>query len=133
MTIENKLTKILYVEDEEDIVAIAQVALEDIGGFTVKYCASWKDVLNAVSEKFQPDMILLDVMVPGMDGPTILAELRKRPGFEKIPAIFMTAKVQSDEIEKYKQMGVVDIITKPFDPMKLSDKLNQIWMKSHGQ
>lgn len=126
-----KLERILYVEDEEDIRAIAKIALEDIGNFTVKFCGSWKDVLAAIQD-FHPQLLLLDVMIPEMDGPTMLQELRKQPEFSDIPAIFMTAKIQASEIDEYKKLGVYDVISKPFDAMKLADTLNKIWMKSHG-
>lgn len=125
------LTRILYVEDEEDIRSIAKIALEDIGGFTVEYCGSWAEVLKAI-ENFEPDLLLLDVMMPEMDGPTMLKELRKRPGFEKIPAIFITAKIQTDEIGEYKNLGVQNVIAKPFDPMRLSDTLKKTWEDYHG-
>jgi len=71
-----KLKKILYAEDEDDIRAIAQIALEDIGGFTVRYCINGRKLLDAAKD-FTPDLLLLDVMMPEMDGPTTLRELRK--------------------------------------------------------
>lgn len=122
------LQKILYAEDEADIRAIAQIALEDVGGFIVKYCENGKEVLEA-SKTFEPDLILLDVMMPEMNGPNTLMELRKDPRFMKIPAVFMTAKVQANEVDDYQAMGVVDVISKPFDPMILADTLRTIWKK----
>src|SRR5689334_11007150 len=121
-----ELRKILYAEDEEDIRVIAQIALEDIGGFTVTYCSTGLKVMEAAKE-FIPDLILLDVMMPGMDGPTTLRELRKMPAFLEIPAIFMTAKIQSKEIEDYKSIGAIDVITKPFDPMTLAATIKNSW------
>jgi CheY-like chemotaxis protein len=126
------LKQILYADDVEDIRAIAQVALEEIGGFTVKFCGSGAEVLSMVKD-FKPDLFLLDVMMPGMDGPAILAELRKNPEFTFTPAIFMTAKIQSDEIESYKKLGVLDVIAKPFDPMLLSENIKNIWAKHYGK
>lgn len=126
-----KLQRILYVEDEEDIRAIAQVALDDIGGFEVKYCGSWKEVEKTI-ETFHPQLFLLDVMMPGMDGPSMLKELRKREECKDIPAIFMTAKIQEDEIAEYKELGAIDVISKPFDPMTLADTLKKLWEKYHG-
>lgn len=122
------MIKILYAEDEEDIRTIAKIALEDIGGFTVKYCKNGKEALEAIDE-FQPDLLLLDVMMPEMDGPTTLEKLRDKPQFKNIPAIFMTAKIQPNEIIHYQGMGVVDVITKPFDPMKLADSIRITWDK----
>jgi two-component system OmpR family response regulator len=130
MSIKN-LTRILYAEDEPDIKSIAQIALEDIGGFTVKYCSNGREILDE-AEAFQPDLLLLDVMMPGMDGPTALQELRKRPALKNIPAIFMTAKIQSVEIEEYKAMGVAGIIEKPFDPMTLAEKIREYWNQANG-
>lgn len=126
-----ELKNILYAEDEEDIRAIAQIALEDIGGFTVTYCSNGKEVIEA-AKKFIPDLLLLDVMMPEKDGPTTLCELRKNPVFLKIPAIFMTAKIQSNEIEDYKSIGAIDVIKKPFDPLTLAMSINHAWLKYNG-
>jgi two-component system, OmpR family, response regulator len=126
------LSKILYTEDEADIRSIAEIALEDIGGFTVKYCNSGQEALDQ-AEKFQPDLLLLDVMMPGMDGPTTLVNLRKIPALAKIPAIFMTAKIQTKEIAEYKEMGVVHVISKPFDPMILAQQIRDCWDKANEQ
>lgn len=126
-----ELKKILYAEDEEDIRAIAQIALEDIGDFTVKYCSNGKEVIEAAKE-FIPDLLLLDVMMPEQDGPTTLFELRKNPEFMEIPAIFMTAKIQSDEIAEYKSIGAIDVIKKPFDPLMLAMSINDAWLKYNG-
>jgi two-component system OmpR family response regulator len=122
------MIKILYAEDEEDIRTIAKIALEDIGGFNVKYCENGKEVLQVI-DAFQPDLLLLDVMMPGMDGPTIVKKIRENPQFKKLPTIFMTAKIQPNEIMQYQEMGVVDVITKPFDPMKLADTIRSTWNK----
>lgn len=127
-----KLKTILYAEDEADIRSIAQIALEDIGGFEVVYCNNGKDMLEA-GKTFTPDLLLLDVMMPEMDGPTTLTQLRKLPNFKEIPAIFMTAKIQANEIAKYKEMGVREVINKPFDPMSLAANLNNFWEKMHEE
>lgn len=115
--------KILYVEDEPDIQAIAKVALETIGGFTVRICGSGREALETI-EEFNPDCILLDVMMPGMDGPTTLKALRRLPGFAATPAIFMTAKGRP--VAEYKALGALDMITKPFNPMTLASTLRRI-------
>src|SRR5689334_1989830 len=109
MMAKKQLNQILYAEDEQDIQAIAQIALEDIGGFNVIYCNTGKEALEN-AKKNKPDLFLLDVMMPGMDGPTTLKELRKIPALSDVPAIFMTAKIQPDEILQYQQMGVIDVI-----------------------
>lgn len=122
--------KILYAEDEPDIREIAKIALEDVGGFSVLYCMNGIEVLEiAKANKFVPDLILLDVMMPKMNGPTTLQELRKIASFAEIPIVFMTAKIQANEIANYKSMGVIDVITKPFDPMTLAEILRTIWEK----
>jgi CheY-like chemotaxis protein len=125
------MVTILYAEDEEDIRSIAQIALEDIGGFEVAYCADGDAVLDRALT-FIPDLLLLDVMMPLRDGPSTLRELRKRPEFATIPAIFMTAKIQPTEIEEYKALGAIDVIPKPFDPMTLADRLKQAWNSYYG-
>lgn len=121
-----QLSKILYVEDEPDIQAVAKIALEAVGGFTVCICSSGSDALSKVLA-FAPDLILLDVMMPGMDGPATLKALNAIPELESVPYVFMTAKVQPSEIEYFKSLGAVDVIPKPFDPMTLSDKVKDIW------
>jgi CheY-like chemotaxis protein len=120
------LQRILYVEDEPDIQAVARIALETVGGFTVQICSSGEDALQAAVE-FAPDLLLLDVMMPGMDGPTTLKELRNLPQLENTPAVFMTAKVQPQEIEQFKSYGALDVIAKPFDPMALSGQIAAVW------
>jgi len=120
------LKKILYVEDDADIREVARMALETVGGFTVNICSSGRQAL-AEAPGFDPDFILLDVMMPGMDGPTTLDELRKLPGLEEKPVVFMTAKVMQSEIGVYKELGAVDVIPKPFDPMTLAERINEIW------
>lgn len=122
----NELKTILYAEDESDIREIAQIALEEIGGFTVIYCQNGREALEK-AKNTQPDLILLDVMMPEMDGPTTLRDLRKLAYYKSLPAIFMTAKIQPDEIAKYEEMGAIGVITKPFDPMKLSETIKNIW------
>ena len=120
------LQNILYVEDEPDIQAVAQVALEMVGGFTLKICSSGQEALEAV-QTFTPDLILLDVMMPGMDGPTTMLELRKQPQLTHTPMVFMTAKVQPGEVSEYLALGASGVIAKPFDPMKLAAEVRTIW------
>lgn len=74
-----------------------------------------------------PDLILLDVMMPGMDGPTTLAALRREPTLVDVPVVFITAKVQSSEVEFYTSLGALGVISKPFDPMALADQVRAIW------
>ncbi len=123
-----ELKRILYVEDEPDIQAVAQIALENVGGFTLQICSSGQEAIDA-GPAFKPDLLLLDVMMPGMDGVTTLNELRKLPGLRKIPAMFMTAKVQPQEVEQLLAEGAIDVIPKPFDPMTLSENIKSLWIK----
>ena len=120
------LQRILYVEDEPDIQAVAKLALEMVGGFTVKVCSSGEEAMR-VAEAFAPDMILLDVMMPGMDGPSTLKALRALPALAEVPVAFMTAKVQPAEIAQFRSLGARDVIPKPFDPMTLADQVRAIW------
>ena len=124
------LQRILLVDDEADIRAIAHLALENIGGFTVEECASGLDAPAAV-QRFEPDLLLMDVMMPGQDGPTTLQQLRAIPGRKYIPVIFMTAKVQPQEIAALRELGALDVIAKPFDPMTLAQTVRQIWETKH--
>lgn len=117
--------RVLYVEDEPDIQTIAQIALETIGGFTVRTCSSGHEALSA-APGFAPDCILLDVMMPGMDGPSTLAALRMLPVCADVPVIFITAKVQPAEVAHYKALGALDVIAKPFDPMTLAATVRKI-------
>ena len=122
----SNLQRVLYVEDEPDIQAVAKLALELVGGFTVKVCSSGEEALRE-AEAFAPEMILLDVMMPGMDGPTTLQALRALPALATVPVAFMTAKVQPAEVAHYKTLGARDVIPKPFDPMTLASQVRAIW------
>ena len=124
-----ELKKILYVEDEPDIQMIARVALENVGGFELCVCSSGAEALEKAAS-FKPDLFLLDVMMPGMDGPTTLAELRKIPSLTNTPVMFMTAKVQPQEVEFLKSLNVADVIAKPFDPMGLATNIRESWAKA---
>ena len=121
-----QLNRILYIEDEPDIQTVAKLALETIGGFTLEVCSSGSEAI-AKAEAFAPDLILLDVMMPGMDGPTTLKNLHEMDEISNTPAIFMTAKVQPDEVKQLKDIGAIEVIAKPFDPITLSEMINGIW------
>jgi CheY-like chemotaxis protein len=120
------LSKILYVEDEPDIQAVAKMALELVGGLQVKACGGGRQALGE-APAFQPDLILLDVMMPDLDGPATLAALRQMPELAATPVVFMTAKVQPQEIRQFLSLGAADVIAKPFDPMRLSAEVRAIW------
>ena len=116
--------RLLYVEDEKDIREVAEFALED-EGFDIEFCESGVQALEKAGD-FAPDVILLDVMMPEMDGPTTLKNLRMIPGLDQTPVIFLTAKVQPGEMQNYIALGAVDVIPKPFDPMALADQIREI-------
>ncbi len=123
-----ELQRILYVDDDDDIREVAGMALTAVAGLEVCACASGQEALGRARECV-PQLILLDVMMPGMDGPTTLAALREEPDFADTPVVFLTAKIQPAEVERYRALGAVDVIGKPFDPMTLGEQLRQIWAR----
>lgn len=116
---------VLLVDDEEDIRTIAELSLGAVGGFVVRLAASGAEALAATAD-WTPDVIVLDVMMPGLDGPSTLARLRSRPTTAATPVVFMTAKVQASEVERWRALGVVGVLPKPFDPMTLAGELRRI-------
>ena len=119
------LTHIMYVDDEPDIRAIVEMALQAVGGFAVTLCENGRELEKA--PRARPDLILLDVMMPGMDGPQTLEALRRVPELAAVPVVFMTAKVQPAEVARFRELGAADVIAKPFDLMTLSDQVKAIW------
>ena len=119
------LRKILLVDDDADIRLIAEISLSSLGGWQVVQAASGAEALDLASRE-RPDLILLDVMMPGMDGPTTLEKLRELEDGQATPVIFMTAKVQKAEIDRLLSLGVRGLIPKPFDPMALPDEIRGI-------
>ncbi len=117
-----ELQRVLLVEDDLDIQAVALIALEDIGGLQVQACDTGYEAL-AHFATFRPDLVLLDVMMPGMSGPETLTALRGLPGGASVPVVFMTAKVQKNEVQSYLDLGAAGVISKPFEPMTLADDL----------
>jgi CheY-like chemotaxis protein len=110
--------KILIVDDDDDIRRIATLSLARLGGMEVLEASSGADaVALAASEK--PDAILLDVMMPGMDGPATLEKLKAQPETGTIPVVFLTAKAMTSEIERLRSLGAAGVLTKPFDPVAL--------------
>lgn len=126
------LQRILYVEDEVAIQEVVKLALEAVGGFSVEICSSGTAAVER-APFFSPDLILLDVMMPGMDGLSTLQTLRGLPQTSTTPVIFITAKAQSAERAHYLELGAVGVITKPFDPMRLSQNILDIWNRYHDQ
>ena len=126
-----ELRTILYVEDEPDIQAIAELSLQVVGGFEVTLCSSGTEALEKAPE-INPDLILLDVMMPGMDGPETLVKMRELDALKDTPVIFLTAKTGDGDVAGLKALGAVDVVAKPFDPMELPDKIRGIWAARAG-
>lgn len=126
-----ELQHIMHVEDDPSIQQVAKIALEAVGGFTVHTCSSGQQALDDYAN-VKPQLILMDVMMPGMDGPTTLQQLQKEYDLSAVPTVFMTAKVQSNEVSSYKALGAADVVVKPFDPMTLSEQIRQIWRDFHS-
>jgi CheY-like chemotaxis protein len=123
---------VLCVDDEGDILDVARMCLELVGGLRVSCCSSGREALDFVNENV-PDLVLLDVMMPGLDGPATLKEMRSRPKLDAMPIVFMTARVQPAEVQAYKASGATGVVPKPFDPMTLASQINDIWTKYHEQ
>jgi two-component system OmpR family response regulator len=120
------LERVLYVDDDPDIRAVGTFALEGVGGLTVKACGSGAEAIAAAAS-FSPQLLLLDVMMPEMDGPATLQALRTLAVTASTPVVFMTAKVQPKEVELYSQLGAIQVIAKPFDPMTLAVQVRAIY------
>lgn len=123
------LRRILYVEDDTDVQQIARVSLEMVGGFEVHICSSGNEALAYLAGEL-PDLILLDVMMPDLDGPATLAAIRSDDRLAQIPVAFVTAKVQPGEVQQYLSLGALDVIAKPFDPMELPGRVREIWQRA---
>lgn len=123
------LQEVLYVEDDPDIRVVAQMALETLGGLRVCSCPSGTQALAAM-DRCHPDLVLLDVMMPDLDGPATLALLRAHPVGRNLPVIFMTAKAQGHEVRHYHSLGAIGVITKPFDPLTLADQVRALWREA---
>ena len=117
--------RVLIIDDEEDFRAIAGTCLGILGGVSVSEAENGEVGLKKAEED-QPDVILLDLIMPEMDGITTLRELRKNPSTQEMPVIFMNSKGMFDEFEETKKLGALAVITKPFDPEKLADQIRKI-------
>ena len=116
------MIKLLHVEDDADIREIALMALELSGDFDVVQCETGEVALKQV-QSYTPDVILLDMMMPGMTGRHTLEKMREMDSLRDVPAIFMTARAQHNEIEELRDLGAADVISKPFDPIALADQV----------
>jgi len=125
------LTDILVVDDEHDVVVVADIALSRIGGYQVSVCTSGAEALDHL-EQNSPDLVLLDVMMPDLDGPATLQRMRMDPRTARIPVAFVTARHQPRDLYRYRLLGVAGVIAKPFDPMALPSQVQNIWDGIHG-
>ncbi|HSD59460.1 MAG TPA: response regulator [Burkholderiales bacterium] len=121
-----ELKRVLHVDDDPDILAVTRMALEKIGGMMLRQCARGGEAPAAAIE-FAPDLIVLDVMMPDMDGAATLKALRALPATAAIPVVFMTAKAQPEERASLLGLGALGVIVKPFNPLTLPDELRRIW------
>jgi CheY-like chemotaxis protein len=119
------ISKVLLVDDEPDIRRIGELSLRAIGKWEVALASSGTEAV-ALAATLQPDVILLDMMMPGMDGVMTLAKLREGPQTAGIPVIFVTAKVQRQEVEEYLALGALGVVSKPFDPMALPAEVKRL-------
>jgi CheY-like chemotaxis protein len=116
---------ILLIDDEDDIREVATLTLETMGDFEVTSASSGEAGIECATRE-QPDAILLDVMMPELDGPSTLARLRAIAVTRDIPVIFLTAKVQAVDRRRLADLGAVGIIAKPFDPMTLAEEVTSL-------
>ena len=114
--------RVVLVDDEDDIRLVARASLERLAGWQVYPASSGAEGV-ALAKAERPDAIVLDVMMPGMDGPATLAELRSDPATADIPVVFLTAKVQAAERRRLEELGAAGVVAKPFDPMTLAAEL----------
>lgn len=122
------LRRVLLVDDDADVLSIARFALERVGKLVVEGCTEGGEAVGH-AQRFAPDLILLDVMMPGVDGPTTLRALRADPATAAIPVVFMTAKVQPQEVSRYRNLGALDVIIKPFAALTLASTLQEVWRR----
>lgn len=127
----DQLSHVACVDDDQDILTVASLALETIGGMRVTTFQGSQTALDGLAAA-APQLLLLDVMMPGMDGPDFLKTILARKDLATLPVVFMTARVQQSEIRHYQALGAAGVVAKPFDPMKLSDEVRSIWQSWHN-
>jgi CheY-like chemotaxis protein len=120
------LSKIFYVEDDEDIQRIVRMSLERIGKMHVEIIGDSTAAIDAMLA-FRPDMILLDWMMPVIDGPTLFRAIQQRPELSRVPVVFITAKASQRELDELRKMGAAGVLSKPFSPKDLPEQLRTIW------
>lgn len=128
MTALDTIRRVMLVDDDPDIRFVAEIALARVGGWAVDVMASGLAALTALADpdRERPDVVLLDVTMPEMDGPAVIKLLRQLPGLGDLPVIFMTAKIQTHEVAGYLALGALGVIHKPFDAMGLPELVREI-------
>jgi two-component system OmpR family response regulator len=122
------LERICYVEDDEDIQRIVRMSLERVGNMKVEVVSD-PNLAIAVIGRFKPDLVMLDWMMPGMDGPTLFRKMKQQPETASLPVVFITAKATQRDMEELVALGAAGTISKPFSPRDLPDQLRAIWAK----
>ena len=122
------LTRICYVEDDEDIQRIVRMSLERVGKMTVEVVSDPTQALQAFAE-FRPDLVMLDWMMPVLDGPALFKQMKLRPETSALPVVFITARASQRDLDELKELGAAGTISKPFSPRDLPDQLRAIWAK----
>jgi len=117
--------RVLLIDDEDDIREVAGMSLETVAGWTTMAARSGREGVKIAAEQ-QPDAILLDVMMPDMDGPSTFRNLQESAATKSIPVIFLTAKAQTREQRGFRELGAHGVISKPFDPLTLADQISEI-------
>jgi len=125
-----KCRSILYVDDDPDVCIVVQIALCRIAGMDVTTTDSGEKAIDLAYE-LRPDLIVMDVMMPGLDGPATYQRMRESPLIRDIPLIFMTAKVLPSEVARFLGLGAIGVVGKPFDPLRLGDELAAIWTDAY--
>ena len=122
------LTRICYVEDDEDIQRIVRMSLERVGKMTVQVVTDPTQALEAFAE-FRPDLVMLDWMMPVLDGPALFRQMKLRPETSTLPVVFITARASPRDLEELQSLGAAGTISKPFSPRDLPEQLRAIWAK----
>jgi CheY-like chemotaxis protein len=125
---ERPLNRVCYVEDDEDIQRIVRMSLERIGKMTVDVVGDPTKAIDAM-KVFKPDLVMLDWMMPAIDGPTLFRQMKARPETSSLPVVFITAKAAQRDLDELTSLGAAGTISKPFSPKDLPDQLRAIWSK----
>ncbi len=126
------LQRILVAEDDPDIRDVLWLALERLGGFEVHMCGSGTEALEKL-RMIAPDLVILDVMMPGMDGPSVAAAIRNLDSDRELPVVFLTARALEEDVQHLLTVGSIGVIRKPFDPLTLAERVRELWGASQSR